>query len=108
VELEFETIESEQMDFLNRSCAVALDLESMLLRDLGQNPFSTVSSRSGHRSDRNLASQQAAAPRVCRPPRRRAFGLSCRGRRAFLFGRSRRLMAGVGPVAALRLTGSSR
>jgi hypothetical protein len=48
VELEFETIESEQMDFLNRSCAVALDLESMLLRDLGQNPFSTVSTQSGH------------------------------------------------------------
>ena len=35
--------------------------------------------RSGHRSDRNLAWRQAAGPRVCRPPRRRAFGLSCRG-----------------------------
>jgi hypothetical protein len=37
------------------------DLESMLLRDPPQNRFSTVSTHSGHRPDRNPASQQAAS-----------------------------------------------
>jgi hypothetical protein len=48
VELEFETIELRTNGFLIRDCAVALDLESMLLRDLGQNRFSTVSVISRH------------------------------------------------------------
>ncbi len=47
MELEFETIGSELNGFLNRCCSFGTRLESMLLRDPLQNPFSTVSVRIG-------------------------------------------------------------
>jgi hypothetical protein len=38
----------DEADFLNRSCAFDAGFESMLLGDPPQNPFSTVSTHSGH------------------------------------------------------------
>jgi hypothetical protein len=37
-------------DILNRSCAIHAGLESILLGDPSQNPFSTASTQSGHRA----------------------------------------------------------
>src|SRR5258708_25604653 len=50
--------------FWNEGCVLVNDVESMLLRDPPQNRFSTVSTRSGYRPDRDPAVQRSPAPIV--------------------------------------------
>jgi hypothetical protein len=104
---------------LDRWRAITLWVRSALELSRVLDPFRTSAgnqhkgyrsrlTRNGHRLIEILHRSRLLLHGVCRPPRRRAFGLSCRGSARSFSARSRRLMAGVGPGAALRLTGSSR
>ena len=56
-------------DILNRSCAFDADLESILLGDPPQNPFSTASTQSGHRPALRSCRRTPGSvlSRFCRP-----------------------------------------
>src|ERR1700716_325118 len=68
MELEYETNESRQGAFLNRDCALTLDLESMLLWRPPQNPFSTALVKSGPNADVRVESDLAPIADVGRAP----------------------------------------